>query len=717
MSLFSLYLAHNEMSGLIYLSPDLSFDRAYLNAILGLQSMVPLTGPLPAGIGASLLDGLNIRLARFATRRNRWSSGRPAFEALAQLSRRELRTLAGNLQFTSLDKAYLSDDVRELAGQVIQNGPGLPVSFPGQGELAELQRLLTGRLLRPVEIARTLGWNGEERRLNWTIQALCLARRVQLMPALFPLRGSLVRCQRCGWEGIPRPVSCKSCGWPDCCECPECAVMGGLSLCETLYTAVVSRDASETAGGEKPASSQGLLSGLFRLFRPPATGIAAGGRSAACRPLYLQVHDDTLTWAHHPEYGWDDRAGGTKLTGSLVGQSRPSRRSGRFQLDVEFTPPQRAAVEALLKFGVSSAPDSRCLVWAACGAGKTEVSYPLIGQALGQGSTVLFATPRRDVVLEVAPRLERAFGKEKVAALYGGSGNRAREAPLVVATTHQTLRWHRHFDLVILDEGDAFPYPGSRMLHYGVEQARRSGGKLVYLTATPASWMLDQVDHDGVDIIKIPARPHGFPLPEPRFLKLQPFLVRGRETIIHPEVLNMVKATVEQFHAPLFLFVPGVEQTALVGQALRNAAGKPPLDSFKPSWIEWSHAGDQHRDRKRERFFNGEYPVLVTTTIMERGVTLPRAHVIVLWADQMGVFATPTLVQIAGRCGRNPSYPTGEVWFMGPGISREMEEALGQIRAMNAEAARLGYLRSDYLEALRELMRNEAQDRPARRFS
>jgi len=713
MGLFTLYLAHNEMSGLIYLSPDLSFDRAYLNATLALQTLVPLSEPLPVGLGAALLDGLQSRLVRFATRTNRWS-GHPSFEALVQLSRRELRPLAGNLQYASLDRIHSGDYPCGLAGQAIHD---VPVSLPGQGELAELQRLLAGRLLRPVEVARALGWNREERRLNWTIQALCLAGRVQLLPALFPLRGRLVRCQRCGWEGIPRPVSCKDCGRPDCCECPECAIMGGLSLCETLYTAVLPGDNAETAGGgEKPASGQGLLSGLFRLFLPPAAG-TANGRSTTCRPLYWQAHGDTLTWAHHPEAGWGDRAGGSKPAGSLKGQSRPSRRSGRFQLEVEFTPPQRAAVEALLKFGASPAPDGRCLVWAACGAGKTEVSYPLIGQALGWGSTVLFATPRRDVVLEVAPRLERAFGKEKVAALYGGSGSRAREAPLVVATTHQTLRWHRHFDLVILDEGDAFPYPGSRMLHYGVEQAGRCGGKLVYLTATPASWMLDQIQHDGVDIIKIPARPHGFPLPEPRFLKLQPFRVRGRVATIHPEVLNLVKATVEQFQAPLFLFVPGVEQTALVGQALRNAAGKPPLDNFKPSWIEWSHASDQHRDRKRERFFNGEYPVLVTTTIMERGVTLPRVHVIVLWADQAGVFAAPTLVQIAGRCGRNPSYPTGEVWFVGPGVSREMEEALGQIRALNAEAARLGYLRPDYLEALRELMRDEARDRPARRFS
>lgn len=716
MRLFSLYLASNETSGLIYHSSDLRFDRTYLNATLGLHDLLPLTEPLPVGLSAYFLNELRKSPLRLAASRHYRNGCQPG-ETMVWLFRKELCSLARGLRFTSLDKLQSGRRTQESSSSS-GLGLNLPVSIPNREELAELQHLLAGRLLRPVEIARALGMGGDSgRRLGWLLQVLCLAGRAQLLPALLPLRGSLVQCQRCGWVGIPQPVSCKGCGRPDCCECPECAIMGELSLCEPLYTTVLPEDAAEATGGTgETGIGRGLFSGLLRLFGELA-GAPEGGRSAACCPFYFNYDGESWSWASLPGTRVGDRVGVPGTAGSLRGQPRPSRRSGQFRLEVELTPPQRAAVNSLLEFGASPAPDSRCLVWAACGAGKTEVSYPLIGQALGRGSTVLFATPRRDVVLEVAPRLERAFGKEKVVALYGGSGIRAKGAPLVVATTHQTLRWHRHFDLVILDEGDAFPYPGSRMLHYGVEQARRRGGKLVYLTATPASWMLDRIQHDEVNIIKIPARPHGFPLPEPRFLRLQPLRSRGREVTVHPEVLNLIKTTVEQFQVPLFLFVPRVEQTALVGQALRAAAGRPPLEHFQPSWFEWSHASDQHRDRKRERFFSGEFPVFVTTTIMERGVTVPRVHVMVLWADQAAVFDTPTLVQIAGRCGRSPAYPTGEVWFLGPGVSREMEEALGQIRAMNAEAASLGYLRPNYLEALQELLKDELQAGPARRFS
>src|SRR5690606_15700628 len=74
------------------------------------------------------------------------------------------------------------------------------------------------------------------------------------------------------------------------------------------------------------------------------------------------------------------------------------------QLDIELSPAQRQAAERLL--GTEA---KRALVWAACGAGKTEVVYPLIERALQQGRDVLFAVPRRDIVVELGRRVQAAF--------------------------------------------------------------------------------------------------------------------------------------------------------------------------------------------------------------------------------------------------------------------------------------------------------------------
>jgi competence protein ComFA len=64
------------------------------------------------------------------------------------------------------------------------------------------------------------------------------------------------------------------------------------------------------------------------------------------------------------------------------------------------------------------------LVWAVCGAGKTEILFQGIEAALSAQKRVCIATPRTDVVLELTPRLQKAFPKIQVASLYGGSDDR-----------------------------------------------------------------------------------------------------------------------------------------------------------------------------------------------------------------------------------------------------------------------------------------------------
>ena len=96
----------------------------------------------------------------------------------------------------------------------------------------------------------------------------------------------------------------------------------------------------------------------------------------------------------------------------------------------------------------------RGLVWAACGAGKTEVTFRAIGEALSRSQKVLFAIPRKDAVEEVVLRIRRAFPKFPVACLHGTSKNRFDDAAIVVATTHQVMRFFECFGLIILDEVD-----------------------------------------------------------------------------------------------------------------------------------------------------------------------------------------------------------------------------------------------------------------------
>ena len=96
------------------------------------------------------------------------------------------------------------------------------------------------------------------------------------------------------------------------------------------------------------------------------------------------------------------------------------------------------------------------LVHAVTGAGKTEMIYQVVAKVIDEGGAVCLASPRIDVCLELYKRLQDDFACE-IALLHGESEPYFR-TPLVVATTHQLLKFYHAFDLLIVDEVDAFPY-------------------------------------------------------------------------------------------------------------------------------------------------------------------------------------------------------------------------------------------------------------------
>ncbi len=79
-------------------------------------------------------------------------------------------------------------------------------------------------------------------------------------------------------------------------------------------------------------------------------------------------------------------------------------------------------------------------------------------------------------------------------------------------------------------------------------------------------------------------------------------------------------------------------------------------------------------------FSRKEINILVSTTILERGVTFKSISVIVIEADNR-VFSKSTLIQIAGRVGRLDD--SGKVFFLAKHISKEMLKAKQDIVTMN----------------------------------
>ncbi|RSK29446.1 DEAD/DEAH box helicase [Bacillus sp. HMF5848] len=323
--------------------------------------------------------------------------------------------------------------------------------------------------------------------------------------------------------------------------------------------------------------------------------------------------------------------------------------------------------------------NEQLMIWAVCGAGKTEILFPGILHALQDGKRVCIATPRTDVVLELTPRFRSAFPQTKVLSLYGGSEDRGKISPLVLSTTHQLLRYYRAFDVVIVDEVDAFPYSVEPMLQYAVEQARKETSSMIYLTATPSRKLQKRYPS-----VVIPARFHRHPLPVPRFewcgnwAKL--LLKKGK---LPRNVYEWVEKRIVA-RKQAFLFVPKISQIEVVVKLLRA------IDLS----VEGVHSEDPQRKEKVAAFRKGQVPVLVTTTILERGVTVPNIDVAVLGAED-DVFSESALVQIAGRVGRSPKYPSGDIVFFHYGKTEEMLCARQQIKNMNKVARKKGLIDDD----------------------
>lgn len=83
-----------------------------------------------------------------------------------------------------------------------------------------------------------------------------------------------------------------------------------------------------------------------------------------------------------------------------------------------------------------------------------------------------------------------------------------------------------------------------------------------------------------------------------------------------------------------------------------------------------------------EKFREKELSILVTTTILERGVTFPQVDVFVCMANHH-LYTSSSLIQIGGRVGRSPDRPTGKLYFFHEGLSKSMLRCREEIKVMN----------------------------------
>ncbi|MBF0700097.1 DEAD/DEAH box helicase [Streptococcus danieliae] len=334
----------------------------------------------------------------------------------------------------------------------------------------------------------------------------------------------------------------------------------------------------------------------------------------------------------------------------------------------ELSPDQARIAQVLLE---QSLQGVSCLVHAVTGAGKTEMLYPLLTDTLNKGGVVGLASPRIDVCRELHQRLQRDF-TVSTCFLYG-EGEPYQRSQLIVATVPQLFRFYQAFDLLIVDEVDAFPFDENPQLYAAVEQAQKVAAPVHFLTATTTPLLEQRIQRGDLVRLALPKRFHQQPLVVPRIIYWSGYQEKGRVS----RTFLMQFRRQRQSGFPLLIFLPLIQW----GENFYKQLGKV-FPNLKVAFVS---ASSGNRKELVEQFRAGVVEVLITTTILERGVTFPKVDVFVLEADH-ALYTKSSLVQIAGRVGRSKERPDGLVLFFVQEQTRASKQAIQEIKQMNREA-------------------------------
>ncbi|VSX36514.1 helicase ComFA [Streptococcus pneumoniae] len=297
-----------------------------------------------------------------------------------------------------------------------------------------------------------------------------------------------------------------------------------------------------------------------------------------------------------------------------------------------------------------------------------------MAKVINAGGAVCLASPRIDVCLELYKRLQQDFSCG-IALLHGESEPYFR-TPLVVATTHQLLKFYQAFDLLIVDEVDAFPYVDNPTLYHAVKNSVKENGLRIFLTATSTNELDKKVRLGELKRLNLPRRFHGNPLIIPKPIWLSDFNRYLDKNRLSPKLKSYIEKQRKTAY-PLLIFASEIKKGEQLEEILQ--------EQFPNEKIGFVSSVTEDRLEQVQAFRDGELTILISTTILERGVTFPCVDVFVVEANHR-LFTKSSLIQIGGRVGRSMDRPTGDLLFFHDGLNASIKKAIKEIQMMNKEA-------------------------------
>lgn len=296
------------------------------------------------------------------------------------------------------------------------------------------------------------------------------------------------------------------------------------------------------------------------------------------------------------------------------------------------------------------------LLYCVCGAGKTEIAVASISEYLSRGLKVAYAISRREVVIELTKRFEKIFSKAKVTGVYGGHHDELK-GDLIVCTCHQLFRYYQTFDLLILDEADAFPLKGNEtLMNISVNACK---GRVLYSTATVDETLRKVMKRRPYRTVELYVRPSFRPLTVPKVFYLPRYLA-----------LFILFLLLRQMDNQCIIFTTSKHDCEVFYKIFSRF--------FSCTYV---YADLPERKQHIEDFREKKYRFIFATTVLERGITIKNISVIIL--NFASIFNQSNLIQMLGRVGRGTDSVTGDAYVISDHLDPNIRETLKYLKKAN----------------------------------
>ncbi|ODN70437.1 ATP-dependent DNA helicase RecG [Methylobrevis pamukkalensis] len=304
------------------------------------------------------------------------------------------------------------------------------------------------------------------------------------------------------------------------------------------------------------------------------------------------------------------------------------------------------------------------LVQGDVGSGKTMVALFAAATVIEAGGQAAFMAPTELLARQHARSLEAlcAAAGIRMAVLTGRDRNRERERILAAVAageidflvgTHAIFQSEVEFadlGLAIVDEQHRF----------GVHQrlalsAKGAGTHLLVMTATPIPRTLMLSCFGDMDVSRLDEKPAG----------RKPILTRSVSLDRLDEVVERIRSAVRDEGAKVYWVCPLVEESEVSDLAAATERHAHLAELFgKDVALVHGRMKPAEKDEAMRRFQSGEARVLVSTTVIEVGVDVPDATIMVI--EHAERFGLAQLHQLRGRVGRGDRPSTCLLLFKGP---------------------------------------------------